>query len=182
MTKLTRALTVLALGCLLTGCTPASPTTPTPNATQSTPTATPTPEWTDEQQAAIDAVQNYLQVWASIGQNLDTADWNDINTVADDQAATGTFTLWLGWEQGGQHLVGAPQFVPDYVTPGSTDDQGTRYHVHGCYIIADSYLVDNAGNRIANDGFERSPSLYLVLHDTKGKYFVIEDTGEDTTC
>ncbi|MCL2481956.1 MAG: hypothetical protein FWF43_00770 [Propionibacteriaceae bacterium] len=182
MNKLTRALTILALGCLMAGCSPASPSTPTPSTTKSAPTATPTPQWTDEQQAAIDAVQNYLQVWSSIGQNLDTADWDTIYNVADDQAATDAFTQWFGWAQDGQHLVGGPQFVPDYVTPGETDSQGSRYHVHGCYIITDTYLIDNTGNHIANDGVERSQSLFLVLNTTKGEHLVVEDVGGDESC
>ncbi|MCL2482126.1 MAG: hypothetical protein FWF43_01665 [Propionibacteriaceae bacterium] len=183
MNKLTRALTVLALGCLMTGCSPSSPATPTPVATsESVTTATPTPQWTDEQQAAIDAVQNYLQVWASIGQDPQGSDWAAIRTVASDPSANNAVSTWMQWAQAGHHLVGAPQFIPDYVTPGSTDDQGDRYHVHGCYIITDSYLADDAGNRVGVRGADRKPALYLVLHMTTGDYLVLEDTSEEGTC
>ncbi|MDR2974619.1 MAG: hypothetical protein LBV00_07875, partial [Propionibacteriaceae bacterium] len=86
MTRMKITSLLILLACALTGCTQPS-TNPTTSATTtptkpSTPTPSPTPTWNPDEQAAVDIVQQYLAIWANIGQNLTTADWNDIWTVA----------------------------------------------------------------------------------------------------
>jgi len=167
---------------VVAGCTPDSgQQTPTPEPVMSTPTPTPTPQWTEEEQAAIDAVQNYLEVWTSISQNLQTADWNAIRDVSSDPAASEALSVWAQWNQNGWHLEGGPMFIPDYVNRGGLDALGQRYHVHGCFSITDGYLLDINGNRITDRGTERGTADYLVLKGSS-QYLVLEDNPEDEPC
>lgn len=166
------------------GCTPDVQETPTPEPVITTPTPSPTPEWTEEEQAAIDAVQNYLAVWTYISQNLQTADWNAIRDVASDPAANDAGTLWVQWNDNGWHLAGSPSFEPDRVSEGATNYQGTRYHVHGCYVTTGSHLSDPDGNPQTKQGADRSTTNYLVLHliTPRDRWLVLEDIIEGNPC
>ena len=174
---------MLAAG--LTGCTPdGGQETPSPEPTVSTPAPTPTPQWTEEEQAAIDAVQNYLAVWTYISQNLQTADWNAIRDVASDPAANDAGTLWRQWYDNDWHLVGSPSFEVARVAEGGTDYQGTQYHVYGCYITANSHLSDADGNPLTKQGPDRGTANVLVLHmlTPTDRYLVLQDTTEGDPC
>jgi hypothetical protein len=181
---------VVVLGCLLAGCSPGLTGTPgylTPTPADSTtvappPTMTPTPQWTQEQQAAIDAVQRYLDVSTQILQNLSTADWNQMYTVADRELVSELFPTWSRWVQEGRHLVGTPSFIPERVGEGMMDGLGDRYNVHGCYVITGSTLVDVNGQPVGTQGAERTNALFIVLHAKDNSYFVLNENTEDTTC
>ena len=168
----------------LTGCSPDGKETPSPQPTVYTPTPTPSPQWTTEEQGAIDAVQKYLTVWTDISQNLGTADWDTINDVASDPAVNNAVTLWFQWNDNHWHLFGAPTLEVDRVAQGATDYQGTRYHVHGCYISIGSYLLDADGNPLPKQASDRTTVNYLVLHilNPKDVYLVLEDTMEGNAC
>ena len=168
----------------LTGCSPDGRETPSPQPTVYTPTPTPSPQWTTEEQGAIDAVQKYLEVWTNISQNLQTSDWNEIRYVASDPAANDAGDLWFQWNNNGWHLVGGPVFQPDRVDLGATDSQGTRYHVHGCYITSESYLVDANGVKLGDPASDRGTANYLViqLQNPQGKFTVLEDNVEGNQC
>ena len=184
MTRRMTLIIVMTLLAALAGCTPDAKETPTPEATVYTPVPSPTPSWSAEEEGAIDAVQKYLEVWTDIGQNLQTADWNGIHDVAGDPAANDAGTLWQQWNDNGWHLVGAPTFTVDRVDEGATDYQGTRYHVHGCFISTNSYLSDVDGNPQTKQGADRATTNYLVLHMTnpRDRYLVLEDTMEGNPC
>ena len=178
---LTLALILLAA---LAGCTPGGQETPTPEAKVYTPTPTPSPQWSAEEQSAIEAAQKYIAAWTNISQNLQTADWNAIRDVASDPAASDAFTVWAQWNQNGWHLVGAPTFDVDRVDEGATDSQGTRYHVHGCYITSGSSLSDMDGNPLTKQGADRSTANFLVIHQVnmQDDYYVLDDQMEDEPC
>jgi len=148
----------------------------------STPTASPTPTWTAEEQGAVDAVHNYLAVWTNISQNLDTADWSELWMVASDPAANDAMTQWQQWANSGWHLVGEPTLDINLVTPGMQDPSGKRFHVYGCYIITGSYLADSSGNQVGQRGLDRSVGIYQVLHTTDDRYVVTDDGGDNTSC
>jgi len=181
-----RALSVAAvmMVAVLMGCTPDVQETPTLEPVITTPTPTPTPQWTEDEQAAIDAVQNYLSVWTYISQNLQATDWNAIRDVAGDPAANDAGTLWVQWNDNGYHLTGEPAFEADRVAEGATDYQGTRYHVHGCYVTTDSYLVDGNNNQLTKQASDRVTVNYLVIHllTPRDRYLVLEDTMEGNPC
>ena len=184
MRGLIGCLVLVLLDGVLTGCTPVvvetslSPvlTSPSPVVTTST------PAWTVEEQAAIDAVHRYLEVWADIGQNLPEADLLVFYDVASDPAANDAFLQWGEWMKKGWHLVGAPSFTPDLVTSGARDHLGERFHVHGCFSIEGSYLVDSDGNQVGDRGTERGTGRTTVLHLTNDRYLVIEEVSEDDPC
>jgi len=167
---------------LLAGCTPSPQVSPSTEVTVPSVSVTPTPQWTEDEQGAIDAVQRYLRVWTEVSENLQTADWGVIRDVAGDPAANNTLLQWGDWAEKGWHIVGGPTFTPDFVTTGALDSQGQRYHVHGCYAIENSYLVDQSGDPVNSNGNQRGPSMYLVLHGTSGTYHVLEDNAEEGTC
>ena len=180
-TTLALAATLLAA---LAGCTPNGQETPTPEPTMYTPTPSPSPQWTAEEQGAIDAVQQYLKVWTDISQDPVNTDWDAIRDVAGDPAANDATDLWLQWEQKKLHLTGTPIFTPDRVDEGATDYQGTRYHVHGCYITVDSYLLDADNNQQEKLASDRTTVNYLVLHmlNPDDRNLVLEDTLEGDPC
>jgi len=173
---------LLLVGTLL-GCTPTSPEPSFPEASTPVVSTTPTPTWTDEEQAAIDAVQTYLSVWTEITQTLSTADLGQIRKVAGDPLANDDIVTWWRWHDNGWHLEGAPVFSADLVNPGPQDFQGERYYVHGCYILAGSYLaeVDNQPAPVAGT-VERAVNTFTVLRLTDGSYLVTDNEAKDETC
>jgi len=168
--------------CALAGCAPDGGESPSPEPTVEAATPSPSPQWTAEQQGAIDAVQKYLEVWTDISQNLQTADLDQIRDVASDPAANDAVMVWTQWYQNGWHLVGGPVFTPDYVTTGALDYLGQRYHVHGCFSISEGYLIDANGTHIGDRGNERGTADYLVIFLENGRHLVLEDTPEDKPC
>jgi len=184
MTRKPVVMIVVMMVAALAGCSPDGRETPGPEPTVYTPTPTPSPQWTTEEQGAIDAVQKYLEVWTKISQNLQTADLNAIRDVASDPAANNAVILWSQWRENGWHLTGTPMLVVDRVDEGATDSQGTRYHVHGCYITSGSSLSDMDGNPLTKQGADRSTGNYLVLHQIKPQdtFYVIDDVTEGDPC
>jgi len=169
--------------CALAGCAPDGGESPSPEPTVEAATPSPSPQWTAEQQGAIDAVQRYLEVWTDISQNLETADWNQVRDVAGDPAANNVLSQWATWFENGWHLVGGPVFTPDYAIPGALDYLGQRYHVHGCYIPSDAYLSDATGVRVSEQSLARTTVNYLVLHlEDTDRSIVIEDVSEGNPC
>ena len=171
---------VMIIGVLLSGCTPVAEETPPP--TVVTPTGTPTLAWTEDEQAAIDAVQRYLEVWTEISQNPQGGGWDRIRDVASDPAANDAVDLWSSWVDDNLHLVGGPVFTVDWVTPGMMDYLGNRFHVHGCYSTENGYLSDPQGNPVGNKGVERIPNEYLVILMNNGQHLVLESTAAEGTC
>jgi hypothetical protein len=178
---------IVAVVWILAGCTPGEePTTPPATGPTLTlpPAVTPNPppQWSAQEQAAIDAVYRYRDVSQRIAQHLDSADWNDIRGVAGDTEATGMLDLWAQWRQSGWHLVGESEFLVDYVNPGMNDAQGTRYVVVGCYQAAGSYLADAQGNPAGPRQEQSSTTEYHVLHAIAGGYQVIDSVMRETPC
>lgn len=171
------------LGNGVTGCTPNVEPTPTPAVT---PTVTPTstPQWTTEEQAAIAAVQRYLEVWTEISQNLDDTSqgFDKIWEVATAEHATNKTVMWIDWRHSGQHLVGAPTFEVTSVAPGYSDNSGHRYHVYGCYSTEGSYLVDSDGNEVQKFTGDRLLSSYMVLRTNDDLYLVGANEAEPKPC
>jgi len=172
---------------VLGGCTPGGDPVPSgtvdPVVESITPTPSPTPTWTGEEQAAIDAVQRYLEVWTRISQNLEAADWNDLWTVADELAISDSFEIWTGWRMKGYYLVGSPSFTPDGVIAGMIDyARGNTYTVRGCYSIAGSTLVGPSGQPTGQRGLESSLALYQVFIATDGRSVVTKSSGMTEPC
>ena len=95
MQGLMRSLIVVVLGGVMAACTPTPGASPTPEVSV-TPsvTPTPTPQWTEDQQMAIDTVHKCLEVTSRIQQNLLDRQWDDVYTVAADQALDDTLAAW----------------------------------------------------------------------------------------
>ena len=179
---------VVALIGLLVGCAepvsqPTGPAwTPTPEPAVSI-TPTPVSPWTPEEQAAIDAVTRYLAEWSRIGQNLETADWNDIRDVAVDPAAQNNLSTWTRWEENGWHLVGEQTFSPQNVAPDSQDDAGSWYLVDGCLSIVGSDIVDAQGQSAGgSDRKDISPVRFTVLAASTGKEYVSHSEAGQALC
>ena len=187
---------VMVLAGVLAGCTrvppvdpvtsatvvvpPVSPSTPGP----STPTlVTPAPTWDANQQGAIDAVQEYLAMWADISEHLPDSDVNRITTVAGEPRVSDDLATWGLWKDNGWHLSGAPTFEVSVVIPSMIDSKGARYYVNGCFSIEGSYILDAAGTPMAaEDRVERAPAMYTVLHAVAGGFLVIDNVRKDGTC
>jgi len=180
------AMTVVVLvGGGVAGCTPGGDPTPGPSVVPVTPSPveSPSPTWTVAEQQALDAVLKYLEVSNDIEQHLADADWNRIRDVASDPAVNDALLIWTQWNMKGWHMEGAPVFEPDYINRGMMDQQGNRYHVHGCYDITQAHLVDRDGNQVGERGVDRGPIDYLVLFlGVDGSIRVIEDNAEEGTC
>ncbi|MDR0284672.1 MAG: hypothetical protein LBI33_07255 [Propionibacteriaceae bacterium] len=188
MTGLRKGVAGVVLGAGLAGCAPGGEVTPSPSVGEGTtgvvtrtPSPSPTPQWDEEEQGAVDAVQRYLEVWSRIGQDLAEVDWNEIHDVADDPAVNNAIDTWNRWASKGWHLVGGPVFEPVSVSLGVHDVDGQVLHVRGCYVIEDAYVVDTAGDHLENSGAPRSVSRFDVLHN-EPRYAVLEQFIEEGTC
>jgi len=168
----------------LAGCVGGGGPTPSPSPVVTpSPVVSPSPTWKEKEQGALDAVYKYLDVWADISQNLAQADWNRIREVATDPAVNDAFLIWGEWKNKGWHVDGKPGFEPDYINLGMMDYEGDRYHVHGCYDITNTYLVDENGNHVGERGAERTiVSILVLLKASDGTYRVLQDTPEEGTC
>jgi len=185
---------VVVLAGVLAGCTRVPPVDPGPSTTTpvvvsvtpstTTPTpVTPTPTWDANQQGAIDAVQEYLAVWADIGQHLPDAAVERITALAGEGMTDDDLATWTMWTEKGWHLVGAPNLEVWSAVPSMVDSKGTRYYVNGCYSIEGSYIVDSSNTPIpANNRVERAPAMYTVLHAKTGEFTVLDNVRKDGTC
>jgi len=183
MQRLIAAVVVAVAGCSLAGCVGGGPTPSPLTEVTPSPLVSPSPTWNDKQQGALDAVQRYLDVWTDISQHLGDADWNRLYEVAKDPAVNDVFRLWAQWKSRGWHVEGTPAFVPDWINPSMMDNLGNRYHVHGCYDITQTFLVDDNGNKVGERGDERHLAIYTVLHQASdGTFVVLEDAREEGTC
>ena len=171
--------------CALVGCTPGGGDPSPVVSAEITPTvvetATPTLQWTPAEQAAVDAVQAYIDKWTYIAQNLPDVDVNSIYQVAANPVAKTVLLQWASWEQAGWHLVGNPVFEPTHVASGALDDLGQRYHVYGCSDLSQAYLVDESGVQIQKSG-DRMTVLYLVLTTPDNGSGVLEETVQEDSC
>jgi hypothetical protein len=184
-----RIVGLVAVVCLaLAGCSPGGETTPseTPLPTLATPTTappvTPTPQWTEEEQSAIDAVQAYLDVWTDIAQHLPDTDIGRINTVASGDLATEDVDDLMGLQVQGQRLEGSAVFTPDRVQKGPGDGEGQRYYVHGCFDATDARWVYVDGTPVYDEPSTAGPTQFTVLHTTFGVYGVVDDQPEEGSC
>ena len=195
MRRLWYAVVPLVVAGLSAGCTRVPPvdpgpstTTPvvvsvTPSTATPTPVVTPTPTWDANQQGAIDAVQEYLTVWADIGQHLPDSDLERIREFAGDPLAESDVQTWALWSDNGWHLVGGPVFEVISVVPSMIDSKGARYYVHGCYIIEGSYVVDSTDAPIPTESrVVRAPGRYVVLRSPGGTFTAIDNVKEEGTC
>jgi hypothetical protein len=174
---------------MLAGCSPGGETTPTttPPPTLAAPTTTgpsptPTPQWTDEQQAAIDAVQAYLEVWTDVAQNLPDSNTDRIHEVATGDLGTEVVMDLAAFRAEGVHFEGAPVFIPDRVQAGFQDGEGQRYHVHGCYDATATRWVYADGTAVTQEPSTKGRARFTVLHAASGSVGVLEENTEEGTC
>ena len=184
MSRVSSLVLAVLLGSLLVGCTTVGedlePTGEVPSTVEST---VPASMWSDADQVIIDAVQKYLEVWADIGQNITTTDWYRIQNVASFPQDVHDLEVWANWKEQNWHLVGAPVYTVESIHPGVQDENGTHYHVYGCFIIVDSYISDIEGRSVGDDGrVERSISQYEVLQFPDGLSIVINSSGGEGDC
>ena len=170
----------LVLGCALAGCTRPEPVGTL--TTSNNPSALTSPRWTDDEQAAIDAVQNYLDLWTAISQNIDTTDWNRIYEVAGDPVAEDDIYFWGEWASRKQHLVGTPVITTHSVNQGTFTSQGFRKYVYTCYDATSAYLFNIDGTRVENRGLDRRLVAYTVVDSGNREYRVNEMRMEDEPC
>jgi len=163
---------------VLAGCTPGDGITPSVDVPTVEVTVTPTPQWSADEQAAVDAVQAYLEMWAYIAQNIGE-DPNQIFEVAMNPIADQDFSILLHWKQGNRHLVGGPEFTPTIVHLGTQDDLGRNFYVYGCYTSENSYLAEADGTPVPGSG--HGTNRYTVL-DHEGTWVVRDGIGMDDTC
>jgi hypothetical protein len=186
---------IMALGIALTGCTtpPAWELSGSPKPysppSERTPAPTTTPEWTDEEQAAIDAVLTYREEWSNISQNLldhdadgsYVVDLNDIYDVASDPLAQSDLMEWADWRIDSMHLVGKPTLAITNVDTGMLNNEGQRYYVDACSILDGAYTVKEDGSRI--DGLaERVFTTWEVLIPVDGTAKAFNLTYKDRSC
>lgn len=159
---------------------PVEPASPPPTSPSST---SPSPQWEADQQAAVDAVTVYLAQWSRIGQNLDTADWNDIRDVAVDPAAQNDLLMWYDWQDQGWHLVGEQTFSAQSVSFDHHDDAGSWYFVDGCLSIAGSDILDAQGQSAGGPDRQDTSSIrFTTLETTNGAAFVAGSDKGQTEC
>ena len=165
--------------CALVGCSPVVEPPPPPP-TEETP---PGPVFTEKEQAYVDAVYAYLDVWTQIAQNPTGDTWDLIREVTRWPADDHDVELFVIWARDGFHLEGGPTFTPATVQWASVDFEGERYRVFGCYDRSGGFLVDRDGTPVKSQGAESSFGWYEVIQTPEGRFFVTNnDAMEDRTC
>ena len=183
MRRLVGPLTMVLVAALVGGCTSGDPAVVSSSSPSVTVSVEPTPQWTDEEQAAIDAVQRYIDVWTSISHDPNEVDWEIILDFAWESVVEGDNQVWTRWADEKWHLVGSPTFIPDWVNSGAKDDLGARQHVHGCFVIESCYIADDQGVAVpASDRIERGTITYTVIRTADDLYSVSEIKLEDKPC
>jgi hypothetical protein len=172
------------LGCALVGCTPV----------EIQPTDAPTPTvtitdtglvFTTEEQAVVDAVQAYLEMWIYISQNvLDlSVDINEFRDVAGDPIAESHIKNWSNWRAQRVHLAGEPTFTPELVQMTMLDGRGDYFDAYGCYRGNGAYIADESGKTAAAGYQDSLRARYVVLRLTTGRHLVTEeDPLEGEAC
>jgi len=175
---------MVALGLVLAGCVPGPGPTRAPVVTvePEVPQILPMPIPPRYIQMAIDAVGRYWEVWTRIAKNLDTADWNDIRSVADSPVVEAAFDQWEQWRSRGVYFVGWPGFEVDLVDPSVSSPEGSWYVVYLCHLANNSYLADDSGDPVEGFGFDRIPVHYLVIRSPDGRFAVVAESVKDGTC
>ena len=166
--------------CALVGCSPVVEPPPPPPTVEETPSG---PTFTEKEQAYVDAVQRFLDVWTQIMRDPPNQDWEAIREVTWPPLEDEVLMQFLDWEEGGLHLEGAPIFTADEVRWSSTDHQGEWYYVYGCYDITRSSPFDRDGNQLTNSGADVSYGRFEVIQTPGGRFYVAEDAHvEGKTC
>ncbi len=177
---------VLVILCgLVAGCTPAggdSPTVSGGTPAPITPTVEPTPQLSPEEQTAVDTVLSYIEISDHIGQNLYTADWQTIFTVAGAPATEYYYSLWWAWYERGWHLVGGSEFTMKSAYSAKHDDRGDYFYVRGCVSVEGTYMADASGAKADEPEADSFPVTFTVLRTVRDQYFVIEDVAEEGSC
>ena len=190
MRTLLGSLILVLMSTCLTGCLsggdPSPSTTPSSSRPVLMPTpssATPTSQWTDEEQQAIDAVLKYYEVWNHISQNPDETDLDSIYEVAMNPIAEEDIKVWQQWKDYGWRLLGSVGFVPLIVTYGMKDGSGHEHNVHGCYILEGADIVDDTGSSLpSGNRIERNSMIVTVLHSLDGSFVVVRNRLENKPC
>jgi hypothetical protein len=172
-------LVVLVLG--LVGCFE-SGTYPTP--TWDPPTPTPTSGWTEEEQAALDAVERYHQVDLELSlklPHLTTEDFDRIVEVTADPLRKEMFEDYFYYQQERWTIVGTPVFTPESVQKGMLDNQGWRYHVSGCYV-QEEVIVYDASGVVLEPVWYRSYRTYTAFPRPDGTFVISEFTNKENGC
>jgi hypothetical protein len=184
MTKLAAALMVAAI-LVTAGCSPGaeqvdpSPTLPTTVVEPPSPTLS--PQWTEEEQELIDAVDDFLRVSFEIGQDpTDTGEWNRIYEVAGEPTVANSMDQWTEWVYNGWHEAGTSSFEPESIAPGMGDHLGKRFYIRGCYTA--SYIVDANGDRVFPNALEQMEGEFRVLRLEDGDYRVLENVSKGEPC
>ncbi len=174
---------LIIVGCVVGAGCHSVPVVPTEGVSTVVSSLEPTPQWSVEEQGAIDAVYAYLEKWTYISQNLqETSLWATIRDVTTEPLVDGLWKQWEAWYLNGWHFVGGPEYEVVDVPPGSFTQFGSLYHVRGCFILGSGHLVDGEGNPTGQRGQERQNGYYIVLHAHDGSYFVSDYMSGEGTC
>jgi hypothetical protein len=176
--------------CAVAGCSPGvdpppvsppvvAPTSVAPRV--STPPPSPSSQWDEAEQGAIDAVQRYLEVWAEIGHDPGGTDWSLMNPVAIEPVMGTDREGWEKWLSNGWHLVGVPVFQVTDSSRGLTDSDGEHYHVRGCMQFDNLNLADDQGLPVYEDMGDVLMEFLALLKPT-GQYFVSEKEIVEESC
>jgi hypothetical protein len=148
----------------------------------SAPPPSPSSQWNEEEQGAVDAVQRSLKVWAEIGRDPGGTDWSLMTPVAMEPALQGDKDGWAEWVAEGWHVEGTPEFEATDSSLGLTDSDGKQYHVVGCMRLRGFDVVDSDGESVYPDANEETLFSYQVLLKPSGQYFVMKDLILEASC
>ena len=166
--------------CALVGCSPVVEPPPPPPTVEETPSG---PTFTEKEQAYIDAVHAYLDVWTRIMNDPPHEDWEAIREVAWPPLEDAELQRFLLWAENGFHIEGAPKFTADEVRWSSLDSRGEWHLVYGCYDITNAITFDGDGAQVANPRGDLHHGRFEVLQTPEGRFYVAESVVfEGETC
>ena len=172
------------LGLAFVGCTPE--VEPTPSWTPSE-TPTPTPTWKPKEQAAIDAVDRYIDAYTDLINKiplLSEDDWDRIYATTVDPRRTEMLDEFAFYTRKGWTGSGAPVFTVDRAESVGSRDDGELWGVTGCYVREEFFYYDSSGQR-QEPAYLRSYRTYIVLLtqvDQVDRYYVSELHNQENAC
>ena len=180
-TRLTHIFAITVLGLGLVGCTPQ--VEPTPSWTPSE-TPTPTPTWKPKEQAAIDAVDRYIDAYTDLINKiplLSEDDWDRIYATTVDPRRTEMLDEFAFYTRKGWTGSGAPVFTVDKVESTGSRDDGELWGVTGCYVQEDFPVFDENGD-VVPPAYLRSYRTYTVFLTQADRYYVSELHNQENAC
>lgn len=137
--------------------------------------------WTQEEQAAIDAVEAYLTAWSEISQDLGGQDWERIREYAAPQIADVAIEQWGMLDSQGFTVVGSLSSEIQSIEP--VEGKESIVSIRACVSGEDAYIALPNGEPVDPDDPGRSLiTIFTATQQQQGHFFLLTREDLNETC